>query len=482
VRNGVLRAIFRLVCLVGLLPACSLAPVINHQVFDYYGVDDLAANQIILLNILYARDGAPLHFSELSQIRGQLTAQFNGSTTFPFGPIAHANVDPRHLATLGITVASQPSFDISSLDTKDFTDGVMTPISPSTFAFFVNEGIDYHLVLLLLVSGIQQAGGEMVFNAPLGARAVCAVHTIYSSTPLTKYAIVGPGEVCADGSAPSLSEFEGFLLTANRINRQIYPVTLPVPPRPVGPPFTLNMGTQLRGVTDIDPNKYMLRPAGGGRYQLMAPSHQSMVVLCEDPNTPASRDPNILQDHGILSALSTAAIGAVRVPADACSLNRAADEDADAGTLANRDMVVIGTTPGTFILRLRSTLEVIQYVGRVLAWQQLETETLQRQNPAYPERCLTLTSPYLANRYDPTVDTCRKDVLFRLIKTNSLTAATDLNITFDGHRWSVPPPMPCPDPKQCDYSLETMSIISLLLNQNKATKDIGTTPAVQVVP
>jgi hypothetical protein len=214
----------------------------------------------------------------------------------------------------------------------------------------------------------------------------------------------------------------------------------------------------------------------------MAPSHQSMVVLCEDPNTPASRDPNILQDHGILSALSTAAIGAVRVPADACSLNRAADEDADAGTLANRDMVVIGTTPGTFILRLRSTLEVIQYVGRVFAWQQLETETLQRQNPAYPERCLTLTSPYLANRYDPTVDTCRKDVLFRLIKTNSLTAATDLNITFDGHRWSVPPPMPCPDPKQCDYSLETMSIISLLLNQNKATKDIGTTPAVQVVP
>jgi len=456
--------------------------VINHQVFDYYGVDDLAANQIILLNILYARDGAPLHFSELSQIRGQLTSQFSGSTTFPFGPVTPSTVDPRRIATFGITVASQPSFDISSLDTKDFTDGVMTPISPSTFAFFVNEGIDYHLVLLLLVSGIQQAGGEMVFNAPLGARAVCAVHTIYSSTPLTKYSIVGPGEVCADGSAPSLSEFEGFLLTANRINRQIYPVSLPVPPKPVGPPFALNMGAQLRAVTEIDPNRYMLRPAGGGKYQLMAPSHQSMVVLCEDPNTPATQDPYIAQDHGILSALSEIAIGAVRVPADACSLNRRPDEDEDVATLANRDMVVIGTTPGTFILRLRSTLEVIQYVGRVLAWQQFETAKLRSQNPAYPERCLTLTSPYLANRYDPTVDTCRRDVLFRLIPTNSLIAASDLSIAFDGQRWSVPAPKPCPDPKQCDYSLETMSIISLLLNQNKATKDIATTPAVQVVP
>jgi hypothetical protein len=88
------------------LSACSLSPAINHQALDYFRANDLAANQIILMNILRAKDGAPLHFSELSQIRGQLSVQAAASSTFPFGPIAHATQLPRRLATLGLTVSS----------------------------------------------------------------------------------------------------------------------------------------------------------------------------------------------------------------------------------------------------------------------------------------------------------------------------------------------------------------------------------------
>ncbi|HEX3995903.1 MAG TPA: hypothetical protein VHX39_32440, partial [Acetobacteraceae bacterium] len=126
----------------------------SHQIFDYYQVNDQAANQIILLNVLYARDGAPLHFSELSQVRGQLTASASAATTFPYSAINHATMVPRNLATIGASVSTSPSFDIASLDTKDFTAGVMAPITPDAVRFFLNEGIDYRLVLLLLASGI----------------------------------------------------------------------------------------------------------------------------------------------------------------------------------------------------------------------------------------------------------------------------------------------------------------------------------------
>jgi hypothetical protein len=134
-----------------------MGETINRQVFDYFRVNDLASNQIILLNILYARDAAPLHFSELSQIRGQLSANITASATFPFSAINHATVAPCDLGTLGATASSSPSFDIASLDTKDFTTGVMTPITPQAVKFFLDEGIDYRMVLMLLVSGIRPA-------------------------------------------------------------------------------------------------------------------------------------------------------------------------------------------------------------------------------------------------------------------------------------------------------------------------------------
>jgi hypothetical protein len=39
-----------------LLAACSLEPIINHQVVDYFEANDIASNQVILQNILRAKD------------------------------------------------------------------------------------------------------------------------------------------------------------------------------------------------------------------------------------------------------------------------------------------------------------------------------------------------------------------------------------------------------------------------------------------
>jgi hypothetical protein len=439
-----------------------LGDAINHQIFDYYQVNDLASNQIILLNILYARDGAPLHFSELSQIRGQLSANASASTTFPFGVIGHANPAPRDLATLGATVSSSPSFDIASLDTKDFTAGVMEPITPEAIKYFLNEAVDYRMVLTLLVSGIRPAGSsEMVLNAPTDSRIVCneTPHVFGSNAELTNFRILEAGEPCAN----RFSEFFAFLNIINHINRP-YPVSIQTPPRPVGPPFTLTMNSNLRAITSIDPTKYKLKRLPSGQYQLMTVPHSSMIVLCETEGNSAR----------VASVLSDSDNAPSRVPADACSTRGSYDDDETAGAASPAKMVTIGITPGTFTLELRSTLEVIRYVGQILAFQEAETEA----HPRLPERCITLQ--FIP--YDASHETCKGGVLIHLLKTAVADVPPDLSVLYHGDRWSLPAPHSCADQDRCDHSQETMSIISLLLNRNKSAKDIPSTPAVEVVP
>jgi hypothetical protein len=455
-----LRGVLRLLVLICIpLTACTLGDAINHQIFEYYQTNDLASNQIILLNILYARDGAPLHFSELSQIRGQLTASTSASTTFPFGVIGHANPSPRDLATIGATVSTSPSFDIVSLDTKDFTAGVMSPVTPDAIRFFLNEGIDYRMVLMLLVSGIRPAGSsEMVLNAPNDSRKVCigAPHALGTNEEISNYRIMSAGESCSN----DFSEFFAFLNIVNHINR-LYPVSVQTPPKPVGPPFALAMNSNLRAVTGIDPTKYRLTRLPSGQYQLMTVPRSSMVVLCEATGNSAR----------VISVLSASDDVPSRVRADACTTRRSYDEDAGASSAA--PMVTIGVTPGTYALELRSTLGVIRHVGQILAFQEAETA----RHPKLPERCITLQ--FIP--YDASHETCNGSVLIRLLKTAVIDMPSDVSVLYHGDRWSLPAPHNCQDQEHCDHSQETMSIISLLLNRNKSAKDIPSTPAVQVV-
>ncbi len=59
--------LIRGVFLVGLA-GCSLSPFVTSQTVDYNGAIEAANNQLLLANILRARDHAPLYFSDLSQI------------------------------------------------------------------------------------------------------------------------------------------------------------------------------------------------------------------------------------------------------------------------------------------------------------------------------------------------------------------------------------------------------------------------------
>ncbi|ABE37122.1 hypothetical protein Bxe_C1262 [Paraburkholderia xenovorans LB400] len=447
-----------------LLAACSLEPLINHQVVDYFEANDIASNQVILQNILRAKDGAPLHFSELASIRGSLSNGASVSTTFPFMAPDHATTLPRKLGTVGMTITSSPSFDIDSLDTQDFTNGVMRPITPETAQFFLNEGIDYRMVLLLLVSGLRSGGRpEMLLNAPNSSRVVC-YHELPALNALpTQYSILEADEPCDGQSEP---EFYAFLRTINHLGR-LYPLSVPQPPKPVGRPFDLDMTKALTAVASIDPGRYSLARLASGQYQLMSAAHGSYVILCrETPDGPA-----------VAGVLTSERDESTPVPVDACSRKHgnAADQHASGDPAgAAQPMMMIGEQKNTVVFKLRSTLEVIQYVGQILALQQDETEA----NPQLPERCVTLEY----ENYKGGNMTCNFGVLFHLQRAGPAFSSPLNAVSYNGVSWSLPAPKVCRAPTRCDHTLETISVISLLLNQNKSSKDIAKTQAVQVVP
>jgi hypothetical protein len=225
----------------------------------------------------------------------------------------------------------------------------------------------------------------------------------------------------------------------------------------------------LRAITNIDPTKYTLRKLKSGQFELMAASRGKSIVLCE-PMPDGSVFP--------ASVLGSGDVEGARIPANACDPaagSQDPDDDNQVVAGAPAPSLIIGADRNTFTLKLRSTFEVIQYVGQVLAFQAAESA----QTPDRPERCITVEQ----QPAQPNAPTCSGGALFHLQHQSSAFEPDVTSVPYDGENWSLPMPMPCTDPEnRCDHTLETMSIISLLLNQNKSAKDIAGTPAVQVVP
>lgn len=495
-KPAVVRRVTCLGCfLMPLLAGCSLSPAISHDVTDYYRVNDLAANRIILLNILRAKDGLPLHFSELSQIRGSLSAGVSANTNFPYGS-SYGGTRPTKMASIGMNVSSAPSFDITSLDTKDFTEGVMSQIDPETVRFFLDEGIDYRMVLMLLVSGIRQAGSdEMILNSPDSSRYVCykgkpAKNALPnpSETSENPYSIMEADQVKKDCISPKFPEQEyySFLRIVNNIGR-LYAVEVRPLPSPVGVPITLHAQSELPALLKMNPDQYTLKYLSTGKhkgmYQLMTLPIGSLTVLCRE----AGNGPHVV------SVLSDSGDSAADVPADACNPNGATKTGRTATPGASRvapSMVHIGTTPGTFVIKLRSTLEVIQYLGEVINFQRLPNRrsciTVVYRNSNVSRNSKNSQSPTETNKQHVPPMTCNGDALFYLVNSSSPRPSSDISIEYDGQKWALPAPRICTVKDQqtdnCDHTLETMSMISLLLDKNKSAKDIQTTPAVQAVP
>ncbi len=104
--------------------------------------------EMILKNILRARDHQPMLFTSVDQVRGSLTyTAGTGALPVPFGGDANNvyGINP----TASIT--SSPSFDVTILLDEDFYRGILSPIPLDYIKLYVEQGWPIDELLLLTI-------------------------------------------------------------------------------------------------------------------------------------------------------------------------------------------------------------------------------------------------------------------------------------------------------------------------------------------
>lgn len=193
------RALLLLLAL--LVPGCSLSGAIGSHSVDYNHSVEVAADTLLVVNILRARDGAPLHFTTIGAIHGAFTL----SAGIGYDLTAVNNgVQPAGL------VASNPSFDIGPLDRQEFARGLLRPIDPALFRLLSDHGLPDPLLLHLLVSRFDEGpGGRSIPNEPGNPEFIAMVEALTRHGRLqfngyTRLVPLGPRLTAAQAAAPAI--------------------------------------------------------------------------------------------------------------------------------------------------------------------------------------------------------------------------------------------------------------------------------------
>jgi hypothetical protein len=153
---------------VGLSACSSLSPQVRANAVDYSTVMEDFSNQVLIANVLRARDQSPLNFSDLPLIHGSIASQASLSASAVLQGVAGTNA--RSELTPGLQFSSSPTFDTSSLNTEAFTLNMLQPVSPVFIESMWHAGISSQLLLNLFVESIRlpSANGEgrVFYNNP----------------------------------------------------------------------------------------------------------------------------------------------------------------------------------------------------------------------------------------------------------------------------------------------------------------------------
>jgi hypothetical protein len=141
-RELLLARLLLLVLLAASLGACSLSPFVIQGSIDSNNTVEDVTTTVLVTNILRARDQAPLFFSDISQLRGSLNLSLSAQESFPWGPLYKpmtATGVRRSGQTGPLVMSTNPTYDIAPLNTKQFTQGLLSSVSETVFGDYINR-------------------------------------------------------------------------------------------------------------------------------------------------------------------------------------------------------------------------------------------------------------------------------------------------------------------------------------------------------
>ncbi len=396
--------------LAAALCGCSASHVIGLYAADYRDTTATAGDSQLLLNILRAKDNLPIHFYDLSNIHGSIQWTAGAAASVPFG--INSSATPGTITPV-LGAQNNPTFDVGTSDTLEFTRGMLSQIDPRVVKALFDQGVDPRIMILLFFSEYREPSGKVLLNTMACDPSKHGQHPekgCYNQV----YDYLNMTESLLDNIDPRLHA-AGL---RPKLQANIYSALYPVGGRLAGA-WALD---NLESLRQLDATQYKLIDK-----QLYSISVPRLAICYERGGTLHSLIP--LQD-----------------PDAACS----------------RREVIMPQKKRDIGLVLRSTYDIVQFLGQVLRFQQEEGDN----------RCLTL---------DKDERHCDKgEVLFQV----NATVGTPVIGTRYADAWYAIYDRGCNKKWQqaCDYSIQVLAMLELLINENRSAKDIIATPRVQAVP
>ncbi|MBV9860388.1 MAG: hypothetical protein JO038_09845 [Alphaproteobacteria bacterium] len=135
--------------------ACGVVDQFSDRAVDFNIEAEQAQLQAILLNIIRASYNRPMQFTTVSTVTGTASVSGGTSLSIPFGhhrPPLQSSPD-----VLGITdsISGGPTFTVPVLDTQEFYQGELKPVTGQEYRFFLDEGITPSVLFYTLIDRIE---------------------------------------------------------------------------------------------------------------------------------------------------------------------------------------------------------------------------------------------------------------------------------------------------------------------------------------
>lgn len=504
-----MRHLVPALCLCIWLSGCAISPTaIKADTLAYGEIIEDTTNKLLVLNLLRARDKAPLHFADVPVMRESMQQSFSLSLLNLFGT-SRAPSSVRDAATLGASVQKTPSFDMNQLHSKDFVTGIASPIDPKIVKYWLDRGLDRRLVLLLFFSGVE----IIETHSPTGPITTIKV----ANSPRDAVDIIKARTRAPVGGEALLcdrqSDFERYLKLLNKVRtffaHSYRERRLLAKDVKAGDP---DNSRNLQAFAALDSSKvqFNLNPARG-TYDVYSMSAEQKIAFCFYDPTRSDRGASAqyeLIDSGRESSSdrrncfqSVIDIGGEtatkRVNPTPVFFAGAADVRE-----ASRYCAVFNRFSGTgpdpqqpagdypkleLRLFIRSVGEIFQFLGDLLYYQ----EELGRHLEENPQPAIKLNTPvtfgFCGDHPEPGCD----DVIVRL---DADPCNARFSLTYRDREYNVgnfDPPggnyrggLGCrPDLNaRKDHTIEVLGVLHQLVGLHKSATDVRSTPTVQVLP
>ena len=140
-----------LLAVAALLGGCAFRPQLHAVAIDHNRLVADTANELALLNILRARDRQPMHFTSMNVLRGNAQV----SVSAEVGAVLDEGDLKAISPSLGAGAVSNPSFEIAIYDKQEFQNGIMRPVEPSLYQYFLSNGWPADYLARLLIERIE---------------------------------------------------------------------------------------------------------------------------------------------------------------------------------------------------------------------------------------------------------------------------------------------------------------------------------------